>query len=222
MKKSNIVAAIIFILCLPGAALAGNLNEKIDHFQDLFGNPSSNTKITKTEYNQGETRPKAILKGVFYIGGSDQKRKLLSGSYQQLLCGDQFSRVYSVYKQVDKEVSCSGNSYSYSFIGQASDGGGSQVKALMGYLYNNVINGEEGAVFLHCHYGVHASNTIAQMVLMQFCGVSASQAKKNWDAIDLYDSLGKEGTRRQFEKIDSFKPYPEYQITEAQKNAICY
>ncbi len=212
-----------FLVLFSNMVLAQNLETKISHFQNLFNNPTSSTSISQSSYNTGETRPKSILKGVFYIGGSDRRRALLSSGFLDKICSDDFSRVYSVYERVDRTVSCSGNSMKYEFIGEARDGGGgSRIYNLLAYLYEQVIHGDEGAVYLHCHYGVHASNTIAQMALMQFCGISKAQAKQNWDVIDLYDSLGASGRARQFEKIDEFTPYGEFQLTSDLKNKICH
>lgn len=212
----SVLLLIILVSCFAEAQSSG-------YFEGLFGNPSSSTTITETSYNQGDTRPKSILKNVFYIGGSDRRRSLMSSGFLNNMCEAGFSRVYSVYKKVDRRVSCGGNSYDYSYIGEAkTDGGGRRVERLFSYLYSEVINGSEGAVFLHCHYGVHASNTIGQMALMQFCGVSRDQAKRNWDVIDLYDSLGAKGRARQFRKIDDFTPFAEFSITASQRAQICH
>lgn len=217
------ILCIVSLLLIGTNVHAASLTDKVSFFQSLFGHPTSSTQISKTSYNQLDTRPKAILKGVFYIGGSNKKRSLLTSDYLQKVCSDSFSRVYSVYRKVDQTVSCSNNSYNYQYIGEArTGGGGKRVYNLLRYLYEQVINGDEGAVFLHCHYGVHASNTIAQMVQMQFCGLSKENAKRNWDVIDLYDSLGAEGRQRQFEKIDGFTPYSDFQINSEQKAKICY
>lgn len=226
MKFSRLASLAVFCLFLTAAysAHAESLAEKVETFERLFNYPSSSTQVASksSRYNRGETRPKSILKGVFYIGGSDRKRELLSGSFLDEICEDGFSRVYSVYRSVDRTVHCSNNSISYRYIGEARDsGGGANVRELLQYLYNEVINGDNGAVLLHCHYGVHASNTIAQMVQMQFCGISKSEAKRNWDVIDLYDSLGAKGRSRQFEKIDGFTPYADLRLTAAQQELIC-
>lgn len=217
---------VVFLLFISQQAFAfSSLREQSQWFQNLFGNPSSTTKITKTEYNQGETRPKAVLKGVFYFGGTDKKRKLLSSSYKRMLCEDGFSGVYSVYLKVSETVSCDGNKMSYSHIGQANmnQKPGDKVYRLFERIYEIIqSNGDMSALYLHCHYGVHASNTIAQMALMQFCGISKSQAKSNWDKVDLYDSLGAQGTAKQMKKIDNFTPYPEFQISAAQKAVVCF
>lgn len=215
----------ITLICLAPSLCFADLKAQVAHFQNLFGNPSTNTKISSSVYNQGETRPKAILKGVFYIGGTDNKRKLLSSDFLQMLCEDEFSHVYSVYDKVDKTVRCAGNQFSYSHTGQANmtPATNDKVYRILSQLYGVIQSqGARGAVYLHCYYGVHASNTIAQMALMQFCDISKQQAKKNWDTIDLYNSLGKEGTQKQYQKIDGFKAYPEFKISKAQQALICY
>lgn len=205
------------------AAFTSDLNSRVSYFQSLFNNPKRSTDISESDYNQGDTRPKSILKGVLYIGGSNRRRETLSNSFLNNLCEDGFSQVYSVYKRVNKHITCSNNQFNYVYIGEAREnGGGKRLYSLLKYLYNEVINGEKGAVYLHCHYGVHASNTIAQMAQMQFCGISKREAKSNWDTIDLYNSLGEKGRQRQFHKIDTFNPYPEFQINSQQQNQICH
>lgn len=216
----------ISLLLLPFSASAfSSLAEQARYFQDVYGNPSSPTQVTKTEMNRGETRPKAVLKGVFYFGGSDQGRKLLSSSYQNLMCEHGFSQAYSVYDKPSKGTSCSGNSMEYSHIGQASvdSDGGSRVASLMRKLYRIIkANGSEGPVYVHCYYGVHASNTIAQMVLKQFCGISDATAVANWNKVDLYDSLGEPNLSRELEKVQNYSPDPSLQLSASEKATVCY
>ncbi len=221
MKK-----AIILGIFLSHQAFAfSDLNEQVSWFQGLFGNPTSSTQITKTEFNQGDTRPKAALKGVFYFGGSDAKRKLLSNDYRKLLCESGFSKIYSVYIKVDKNISCENNNLSYSYIGEArtNQKSGDRVYELLSGIHNIIQrDGAVPAIYLHCYYGVHASNTIAQMALMQFCGISKEQAHKNWHANDIYNSLGAEGTAKQMRKINNFEPYNEFAISKEQQAKVCY
>jgi hypothetical protein len=224
--KAVVLLSIVFGLSF--SARAATIGEVANHYTTHLGDFGSSTAIMKrSPLNRGgEMRPKTVLKGVFYFGGSDLKRKALSGSTQNFLCDSGFSAAYSVYDTPSSSrVSCNGNAMSYSKIGQASSGGngGSKVRALMEHLYRVIKNpGTVGPVYLHCWYGVHASNTIAQMVLKQFCGYSDSQLARNWDAIDIYNSLGASGVRKNIQKIHNFQPYRDLQITAEERQAICY
>lgn len=203
--------------------MAGLLDQA-RYYQDLYGNPGSTTSISKSGMNQGETRPKAVLKGVFYFGGSDVKRKALSNQYQNLLCENGFSKVYSVYTKVSSDISCGGATMQYRHIGQANEqqSPGDKVYQLLAELYDIIkSDGAAGPIYLHCFYGVHASNTIGQMVQKQFCGISDDQAENNWDKVDLYDSLGK-NTPVEIAKVRNFRPYPEFQISAEEQAKICY
>lgn len=225
MRILFVVQFVLLAFMSVNANAFENLYEQATYFQELFGNPPSNTAISNSDYNQGETRPKAVLKGVFYFGGSNVRRDLLSSSFRTKICNDGFSKVYSVYNDVNTTISCKHNNLSYARIGQAAlePRQGDNVYELLANLYDIIqANGRSSAVYLHCYYGVHASNTIAQMVLMQFCGISEDEAIHNWDKVDLYDSLGREGTQLQFQKIRNFTPYPEFAISDEQRRAICY
>src|SRR5690606_25842282 len=84
---ASFIAAFAFTL---SAQAFSSLSEQASYYQGLYNNPSSNISISKSEMNKGETRPKAILKGVYYFGGVDTKRDLLSRNYQNLLCENGF------------------------------------------------------------------------------------------------------------------------------------
>lgn len=223
MKKS----ILIMSLFAPLSALAfSSLSEQSNYYQNLLANPPNTYTITKSkDFAKGEARPKAVLKGVFYFGGTDTKRDLLSNSYQQMLCKENFSQAYAVYTKVNKTVKCDGNNMAYNFFGQASikDNGGAKVRTLLEQIYSIIkSNGSEGPIYLHCWYGVHASNTIAQIVQKQFCGISDDTAYSNWDNVDLYNGLGKDDVAKNLQKIANFTAYDDLKITEQEKATVCY
>ena len=194
-------------------------------YQKLFNNPPDAATISKSKMNTGETRPKAVLKGVFYFGGSDVKRKNLSSGFQDVLCKAGFSQAYSVYTPVNTVATCSGNRVQYDQIGEAklASDGGSKVAALMRQIYDIVkSDGGKGPIYLHCYYGVHASSTIAQMVLKQFCGISDAQALANWKKVNLYNSLDAAGVAKQQAKIKGYQVDRSLQLTAAEQATICY
>lgn len=199
-----------------------SLSEQANYYQALYNNPSNPTEISKSDMNKGETRPKAVLKGAFYFGGSDKKRELLSSNYQQLLCTEGFSQVYSVYSSVNKAVTCAQNEMNYDHIGSPK-ADGNRPYQLMESIYNVIkANGAQGPIYTHCYYGVHASNSYAQMALKQFCDISNDEAVSNWNKVNLYNSLDAANKAKQLEIIRSFKPYPEFKITDAEKATVCY
>ncbi|MCB0408177.1 MAG: hypothetical protein KDD34_08240 [Bdellovibrionales bacterium] len=208
-------------------AQAKSLEENVNQYTNLFGSyPSSTTIMQNSPLNRGgEMRPKTILKGVFYFGGSDIKRGLLSKNTQDFLCTSGFSATYSVYDSPkNSSFACKGNSMSYSKTGEASksDNGGYRVRQLLENLYNIIqSNDNKGPVYLHCWYGVHASNTIAQIVLKQFCGWSTDELIHNWDNIDIYNSLGEKGRKENLEKISIFQPYEDLHISTSAQSLIC-
>jgi hypothetical protein len=219
---------LFFLLAMSMAATASafsNIAEQASYYHSLFNSPNSATSISKSQFNKGETRPKEVLKGVFYFGGTDGKRTPLSSGYQELLCESGFSSAYAVYTKVNNTTSCGGNTLEYSFIGQAqeSPNGGNRVEALMKNIYQIVKSaGSIGPIYLHCYYGVHASNTISQMVLKQFCGISDSTAFSNWDKNNIYNSLPAPGPANEKAKIAAFQPDANLQLTTAERSAVCF
>jgi hypothetical protein len=199
-----------------------SLSQQANYYQDLYNNPSDSTQISKSQMNQGETRPKAVLKGVLYIGGSDRKREALSSNYQGLLCSEGFSQAYSVYTSVDKTATCAEGELNYNHIGTPK-ADGARPRLLMQSIYNVIkAGGSLGPIYLHCYYGVHASNSFAQMAQKQFCGISNDQAVANWNKVNLYDSLDAANKAKQLDIIRSFQPYSEFAISAAERSVVCY
>ncbi len=211
-----------FLMAVETSFGFSSLSQQAIYYQDLYNNPSDSTQISKSQMNQGETRPKAVLKGVFYFGGSDRKREALSSNYQGLLCSEGFSQAYSVYTSVDKTASCSEGELNYNHIGTPK-ADGARPRLVMQSIYNVIkAGGSLGPIYLHCYYGVHASNSFAQMALKQFCGISNDQAVANWNKVNLYDSLDAANKAKQLDIIRSFKPYAEFAITADERSTVCY
>lgn len=220
--KSLICAALLMAIAPLHARTFDSLAAQAQYFQSIYANPSNSTMInSKSAMSTGETRPKAVLKGVYYFGGSDVKRQSLSTGYQNILCDSGFSRAYSVYTPASS--ACAGINYSH--IGQASESsnGGSKVAALMSEIYKVIkANGSLGPIYLHCYYGVHASNTISQMVLKQFCGIDDETAISNWNKVNLYNSLAEPGPTKEKAKIRAFQPDPNLTLTAEERAVVCY
>ena len=221
--KTVICTVLLFALQTAHARTFDSLSAQADYFQKLYANaPNSTTINTKSEMATGETRPKAVLKGVYYFGGSDGKRTPLSAAYQTKLCGHGFAQAYSVYNQVGASA-CNG--LNYNFIGQATatSNGGPKVAALMQEIYKIIKgNGRLGPIYLHCYYGVHASNTISQMVLKQFCGIDDATAISNWNKVNYLNSLLEPGPTNEKAKIQAYRPDPSLAITPEERAVVCY
>ena len=222
--RTTLIAFLIATFCTVAQA---QLQTMVSEYNGYLGESSSSTRIMQNSpLNRGkDMRPKTVLKGVLYFGGSDRRRALLSSGTQQFLCESGFSTVYSVYDTPKRSsISCSGHTTAYRKVGEAPDSGnGSRVRTFLEDVYDVIqANGSLGPIYLHCWYGVHASNTLAQIALKQFCGTSDSQLASNWDKVDLYDSLGAKGARRQVQKIFNFTPYSDLMISAGQRQQICH
>lgn len=219
---------IIAIQMLCASTAHASLQTMVSDYTRFLGNSSSPNQIMKSSpLNRGkDMRPKTVLKGVLYFGGSDRKRSLLSSGTQTFLCENGFSSVHSVYDTPkNSRISCEGNTTKYKKVGEArsSANAGSGVRTFLEDVYDVIqSNGSLGPIYLHCWYGVHASNTIAQMALKQFCGVSDSELARNWDKVDIYDSLGSKGMRENIQKIYNFEPYSDLMISSSQRQKICH
>lgn len=222
----NMITLLCLTLVTPFAQ--ASLESQASEYTSFLGSTSNPTKImSKSALNRGkDMRPKTVLKGVLYFGGSDRHRALLSSGTQKFLCENGFSAVYSVYDTPgSSSISCGGNVARYRKVGEASSSGngGSKVREFLESIYDVIqSNGRLGPIYLHCWYGVHASNTLAQIALKQFCGLSDSQLTKNWDAVDLYDSLGRSGMQKNLQKIYNFEPYSDLQISDSARRTICH
>ena len=226
--KFTLLAALLLTSTQVLAYDFPSLSHQVAYFQSVYGNPSNSYTITTTEMNRGQTRPKAVLKGVYYFGGVDRKETLtspLSPQYRSLLCEHGFENAYTVYNAPTTTTSCSKGTMEYTRIAEAAAAadGGPRVKAMMQKIYEIIkADGKKGPIYLHCAYGVHASNTISQMVLKQFCGISDEEASRNWDRVNYANSLGADGVAKQKAKIRAFRPDPALSLTEAERNMVCY
>lgn len=226
--KFTVLALLLLVSTQVMAYDFPSLSQQATYFQSVYGNPSNAYTITQTEMNQGQTRPKAVLKGVYYFGGVDKKESLtspLSSGYRNLLCGHGFTQAYTVYNAPTTSTSCSKGTMEYTRIAEAAESadGGPRVKAMMQKIHEIIkADGKKGPIYLHCAYGVHASNTISQMVLKQFCGISDEEASRNWDRVNYANSLGATGVAKQKAKIRAFRPDPALSLTAEERAIVCY
>lgn len=227
------IAATAFVPAL--ASAADGLAQQAANFHQLYGKPPNSWKIASAgKLLEGETRPKEVLMGVYYFGGSNVKSSAMSKSYKQMLCGLGFSRAYSVYTRNNvTSEDCGQNTLKYEIIGQVPGDnkkgipyqadGGDRTMDLLEEIYNVIkSNGSRGPIYVHCDNGVHASNTVSQIVLKQFCGISDAVAVSNWDNVNLYKSLAEDRVENEQNKVKAFKPIAKWQITAEEQALICH
>ena len=121
-----------------------------------------------------------VLDGVLYRGGfsgGDDNRTGLSSSQRQSLCDEGFTRgFYADFgRNTDYNVTTCGTG-SLNYQSARSSRPGSVMQAI-----HNVIEGNQGPVYVHCMWGVHSSGALSAMALVQFCGWSESRAKEYWN-----------------------------------------
>lgn len=176
---------------------------------------------------------RAVLNGIYYRGGANNvyhrsnKRdnmNPLPDDGLQNLCEEGFGTAIYLYSKnystAPKNTRCRtfenvDNDLNYH---QASVlNGNAQIKRVLSLIYDHIRDPRLGPIYAHCWNGWHASGLAAATALRQFCGFSAEQAVQYWNQnIDKHE-VG-EGVRR---RIRQFVPYPEFQISEEEKKAIC-
>ena len=223
-------------LLLPFSASAhSSLAQQVDAFQAAYGHPTSNFQLLNKSSRifADLEKPKVALKGVLYWGGADKaqarSQSAMSNTSTGNFCAEGFSHLYYIYKKNvgPSQVSCGRGTIPYTVTGQVSPGN-SAVRAFMQTIYRIIkADGKVGPAYLHCWWGVHASNTFASIALKQFCGYSDQQAVAHWDRIGhlpdpnnrALSAAAKEENRN---KIRNFQPYADLQITDAEQRLICF
>ncbi|MGH9875561.1 MAG: hypothetical protein ACRD9S_24150 [Pyrinomonadaceae bacterium] len=163
---------------------------------------------------------KTVMPGVLYRGSSSgakgQKAPLTAAS-AQALCQDGFDAVVYAYgtgwSGGDKSIKCANGQLTYTVKRwDHSD----EVKAVLKEIHNIIQDGH-GAMYLHCHYGVHASGFEVTAALMQFCGLSGEEGVKYWNS-NVAKTI-------QYPKVQqmirAFKPYSELKISAEQQARVC-
>lgn len=132
----------------------------------------------------GVSNFKMVMPGVLYRGGNTGgvNQVPMQSQSVQALCNDGFvSAVYAYGANWPGGVQtsqCTGGSLNY--IMKRWDHP-TEVSDVMRELYE-VIQRGQGAMYVHCWYGVHASGLIVTAALQQFCGLSADEAVDYWDS----------------------------------------
>lgn len=212
--KTLLALAAALTIALPVASAADVTSRS--------GGPSQSEMLARSNPGapDGTAFFRPVLDGVLYRGGfsgGDKARTGLSSSQRQSLCSEGFSRGF--YADFGKNTdygttSCSAGSFNYQPA--RSSRPADVMKAL-----HAVIKGNEGPVYVHCMWGVHASGALSAMALVQFCGWSEERAKEYWN--DARNGAPcSNGCDAWIEaKFDRFEVDTALQITEAERSAIC-
>ncbi len=177
---------------------------------------------------EGLKNVKMALPGILYWGGGlnkgrDNRNPLLPSALNSL-CKEGFTTAIYLYDQgfsgAVTESHCSdklGQSNTIHYISKLQT---KQSKEVLEKIYRAIKLVQPGPIYMHCWNGLHASNAMAAVALRQFCGYSATEAIQFW-------KTNAEGTDRNedfslmLNFVRNFEPYPEFQITEAEKSLIC-
>ena len=95
----------------------------------------------------------------------------------------------------------------------------SDQEAILKKLRSRLVSGE-GAVYLHCWNGWHASGYISAISLIQFCGMSAEDAVDYWNRNTDGVNQG-ENYERIRKKIRAFRPKTELQLDPETRDRAC-
>jgi hypothetical protein len=176
---------------------------------------------------------RAVLNGIYYRGGANNayhrtnkrgNENPLPSDGLQNLCEEGFGTAVYLYATnygtAPSAVKCrahdgSENTLEYKQVSVLS--GSSQVKQVLGILYDHIRNPRLGPVYMHCWNGWHASGFAGAAAMRQFCGFTAEQAVNYWNKNIDGVEVG-EGVRN---KIRAFTPFSEFQLTAAEKKAFC-
>ncbi len=164
------------------------------------------------------------IEGVLYRGGS-RGANPLSEKQLQYLCEEGVGHAIYTYDTGFKKAparTCTMKNgrpgkIEYSYFRFLDKKG---IEDSMRAIHNSIVNPAEGATFVHCWNGWHASGEIAAMALKQFCDYSDSQAKEYWKAnIGDKGNLPKYG--RVLTRIENFQPLPSLKLNLKQQSQVC-
>jgi hypothetical protein len=213
----------------------------IDAHQLRYPLKDTHTKLVDNRGNgfaalYGVRNFRAVLNGVVYRGGAnnaynkygarDNNNPLPTLGLQNL-CKEGFSAgvyLYATnYSTAPHELDCqsnidqSKNHFSYKQYNPTTNAG---ITAIFDAVMKSISDPSVGPVYLHCWNGWHASGLASALVLRQFCGMSADAAAKYWDLNT--DGAPVDSSYSAIrDRIRAFQPKAGYQLTTAQKKAIC-
>lgn len=211
------------------------LEEKVEYYKTKYKVECLNEKITDnfgngTEYLYGTRNMRTILYGIAYRGGANNfyhktdkrdNHNPLPGDGLSNLCSDGFSNAVYLYSTnfntAEKSILSNEKTDTLEYMQNSGNDRKSMEKILL-MVKNAIDNPSEGPIYLHCWNGWHQSGYVASAILMQFCGLSNSEAYNYW--LENTDGVNK-GYENVKNMVKNFKKYDNIKITDSQKNLIC-
>jgi hypothetical protein len=95
----------------------------------------------------------------------------------------------------------------------------SDLRVIFGMISDAIREPERGAVYAHCWNGWHASGYVAAVALRQFCGFTGPQALRYWTVTAKGAGRAEHDDTKQ--RIEKFKPFEEFTLTDEQKALLC-
>jgi hypothetical protein len=187
----------------------------------LIAAPLSSNDLTHAiptaKIHYGLDNFKIVMPGVLYRGGSSGDKLPLASSSLQALCNDGFSTAVYVYSRGESKKSqsiiCQKGQMDYV---QHSWDNPTEVHKIHKILYQ-IITAHKGPMYVHCWYGMHASGYVAATALIQFCGLSNSQAINYWKS--------HVPVKIQYKKVQDmirgFKPDPAFKLSPIEQAHHC-
>jgi hypothetical protein len=201
MKLMIALLALAAAPALAAPPIASNLNLEIPGVKDRYA---------------GLKNVKMVMPGVLYRGGGLGGKEPIGSAQLEALCEDGFTSAVYSYRtgwQGEQRVSCGAGSLQYDYRQWDKEAGG---KAMLASIHKIIQNGQ-GALYVHCWHGVHASGYLAAIALMQFCDYLPEQAVQYWNE-NVPASIRYQKVQ---DKIRAFRPYKEFQISGAEQTRVC-
>jgi hypothetical protein len=187
----------------------------------LFSLPSLGAEGVK-----GTKRFRSALNGALYIGGGDQlkqrdNRNPLLNETLDRLCDAGFTESIFLYTKTSdrmrRDTRCSSGNLRYDAISWT------KIDTIMKRIHNNIMT-KEGPMYVHCYNGAHAANGVGAMAKIQFCGMSNSDALKQW--LEQTDDHGRKeyakgGFNSVTKRIKRYKVNSSLSLPSSLKSQIC-
>ena len=227
----------LFCFALPCTSHADELQDSVSRFraklkiEDAQGVPDPYAFLKSTPEFAGLRRVRAVLPGLVYRGGADNKKTSgpkpnenpLTETGQENLCRASFGHgfyLYSTnYAKAKPLRSCQadGHDNKFSYLQKSVLLHKSAVDTILKTVHEAIISADHRPIYLHCWNGWHASGYISAIVIRQFCNVGADDAVAYWDRTA--DSPEKYQKIR--DRLRAFSPLTTLTISEEQRAMVC-
>ncbi|MBC7465550.1 MAG: hypothetical protein H7256_06115 [Bdellovibrio sp.] len=229
---------ILFAILTAASVAAATPSEQIKIFDQRYQLNSPNQKLVDNfgdgnENLYGVRNFRMVLRGILYRGGANNSYNKYEKRNNQNplptrglnnLCQQDFkSAVYlynTNYSTAPKTVQCvtaenKNNELSYLQMDGLDQ---KNTEAFLEMIYKAIKGQIPSPIYMHCWNGWHASGLVSTLALKQFCDFDTDQALNYW--IQNTDG-NSEGYSFIKNRIQTFKPLSQFQITDEEKAQIC-